>query len=81
LGQEVDETALSNPIAALAALSRENNNPINEINTSSSASSSTTNPIANRELITNPTSIENLNQEKSLPVIESLSKESVDRFT
>ncbi|CAF5112040.1 unnamed protein product, partial [Rotaria magnacalcarata] len=40
-----------------------------------------TNPIANRELITNPTSIENLNQEKSLPVIESLSKESVDRFT
>ena len=78
LGQEVDEAALANPIAALAALSRDNNQTT-ETNQSSS-SASTTNPVPNTETI-NPAPIDNLNQQKSLLTIEPLSKESVDRFT
>ena len=81
LGQEVDETALANPIAAIAALSRDNNNTTTNETTTTSSS----NPTITTELpSTNPTTStlnENLNQQKILPTIEPLSKESVDRFT
>ena len=71
LGQEVDEAALANPIAALAALSRDNPN---------ANTSLPTNPTSNTEIsnATNPTPIE---PPKPPPTIEPLSKESVDRFT
>ncbi|CAF4617801.1 unnamed protein product [Rotaria sp. Silwood1] len=81
LGQDVDEASLANPIAALAALSRENNN-INEITSALSSNLPTTTPTTNIDsTVQNQTLVENLNQQKSSPIIESLSKESVDRFT
>lgn len=71
LGQEVDEAALANPIAALAALSRDsaNPNPLLPVN-----------PVVNTE----PTNVPNpivVDPPKPPPTVEPLSKESVDRFT
>ncbi|CAF1298860.1 unnamed protein product [Adineta ricciae] len=72
LGQEVDGAALANPVAALAALSRDNNN----IASSETNATSTTESAPSA-----PATAENTNQQKAAGQIEPLSKESVDRFT
>ena len=71
LGQEVDEAALANPIAALSALSRESN-----------STDALVNPSANTRPAEATAPIDAVQAARSSsPLIEPLSKQSVDRFT
>lgn len=83
LGQEVDEAALANPIAAPAALSRDNNNTNPSLLTNTDPNPTTETTATTTVPAAAPTTINQtlIDQQKPLPTIEPLSKESVDRFT